>query len=541
MTAIASPTAVRPFLMGVETEYAVSGRTPDRPLPTREVYGLLFAALCQERLWIPDIHGGDAVFLENGGRFYLDHGQHPEYASPECFTPAQVAAHDKAGERLLAAARARLRRQRPEVDVTILKNNLHPLFPDDATWGTHESYTCWIDPARAAAPLLPHVVSRIVFAGAGCLSAFPGAPGFELSQRARHMARATGEDTTGARPLFCTRFRKVSDRGPSGWSRVHLICKDSQRAPFGIYLTYGTTGLLFLLLNAGHEVGRGLALADPISALRALSCDPWLQTKVALADGRRLTALEIQESYLAECERAVQHGGFPEWTRELLGHWGRTLADLAKDPLRLAARLDPYCKLMIYGHELRRAGSTWAELGEGLSDLALLRLDHPAEAVQAVLAEDPSALTAEQRTHYEQAMKWAAGGGERERTLERLRLAVRLQRFDLHYHELGGVHDQLAAAGRVDGVVVGPKEIERASFEAPPGGRAAARGRCVKDFRDGGWVCEWRFLHHEASGAFVDLRDPFRGDGARLSWESLCRDQADDPDVQDISCHIGCP
>jgi hypothetical protein len=532
-------TALRPFLMGVETEYAVSGRNADGPLPTRQVYSLLLEALRQERLWIADIHGCEAVFLENGGRLYLDHGQHPEYASPECFTPAQVAAHDKAGERLLAAARDRLRRDRPEVDLTILKNNLHPLFPDDVTWGTHESYTCWIDPNDAVGPLLPHLVSRTVFAGAGCLSAYPGGRGFELSQRARHVVHETGDDTTGDRPLFCTRFRKVSDRGAAGWSRLHLISKDSQRAPFGIYLTYGSTGLLLQLLNAGLAVGRGLALENAVEALRTISCDPWLKAKVPLADGRRLTALEIQESYLEECERAVQQGGAPDWAAELIGHWGRTLAELAKDPLRLAARLDPYHKLFVYEHELRRAGSSWDQLREGLEELTLLRLDHPAAVVQAVLAEDASGLSAEHRAHYEQAMAWAGAGAARQRTLERLRLAVRLQRFDLHYHELGGVHDQLAAAGRFQGVVVGPEEIERASFEAPPGGRAAARGRCVKELRDAGWVCEWRFLHHEASGDFVDLRDPFRGEARRRRWETLCRDEADDADVQDIICHLG--
>ena len=42
------------------------------------------------------------------------------------------------------------------------------------------------------------------------------------------------------------------------------------------------------------------------AAVQAVSLDPWLRVRVPLMDGRRLTALEIQECYLAECERAVR-------------------------------------------------------------------------------------------------------------------------------------------------------------------------------------------------------------------------------------------
>src|SRR3974390_3620723 len=55
------------------------------------------------------------VFLENGARLYLDVGSHPEYATPECDTIADLVAHDKAGERipdqLGAGAKARFREE----------------------------------------------------------------------------------------------------------------------------------------------------------------------------------------------------------------------------------------------------------------------------------------------------------------------------------------------------------------------------------------------------------------------------------------------
>ncbi len=38
-------------------------------------------------------------FLGNGGRFYIDRGAHPEYATPECSSIREVVAHEKAGDR----------------------------------------------------------------------------------------------------------------------------------------------------------------------------------------------------------------------------------------------------------------------------------------------------------------------------------------------------------------------------------------------------------------------------------------------------------
>jgi proteasome accessory factor A len=81
------------------------------------------------------------VFLENGARLYLDVGSHPEYATPECDSPEQVVAHDKAGERILedlvAAAEQRLHEEGIAGQISLFKNNT-----DSAgnSYGCHENY-----------------------------------------------------------------------------------------------------------------------------------------------------------------------------------------------------------------------------------------------------------------------------------------------------------------------------------------------------------------------------------------------------------------
>jgi hypothetical protein len=497
----------KPFLMGSETEYAVSGLRDGAVLDQDDVYDLLSEALKRRRAWAHDHHDFQGMYLEHGGRLYLDYGSHPEHATPECFTPRQVALYDKAGEHLLELARAEASGDEG-VRLRVIKNNLDPVQPDHTTYGTHESYTCWVSGALAGPQLIPHLVSRVLYAGAGGLTGHPEGVGFELSQRARHLRVVESEDTTGNRAIFSTRIRKSSD-AVGEWTRIHLIGKDSQRAPFGIYLTFAATGLLIEMINRGRTVGKGLELADPVGALRSFSLDPWGRTAALLADGRRLTALEIQSAYLEECERAVQAGGLPEWAGEAVRHWGQTLRDLERDPLRLADRLDPYCKLLIYEHELMRSGLEWSDLREAQVKLYELRATHGSEVAAAVLDDSDAALAEEERPAFRQAR--GEMGLDRPGALERLLFVTRLQALDVQYHELGGLYDRLYDTGRMRGVIATREEVEAASRVPPAGGRAAVRGGWIREHREGDWRGDWQFVWQPASGLCVDLRDPFDG------------------------------
>jgi hypothetical protein len=334
--------------------------------------------------------------------------------------------------------------------------------------------------------------------------------GFELSQRARHLHEAVGSDTTCNRAIFGTRIRKETDHSGDGWIRIHLIGKDSQRAPFSVYLTYATTGLLIEMLNRGLRVGAGLTLDDPVSALHILSRDPWLRTQVALADGRELTALEIQASYLEECEKALQQGGLPDWAEETIAYWRATMTELERDPLRLADRLDPYCKLLIFEQQIVKAGLDWLDLRAALGKLQDLRDEFEDPVCKAVLEGSANGLGVEEKPAYDQAVKLLGDNVTAiERQRERLVFAQRLQMVDVHYHELGGLYDRLHDAGRMHDVILTPADIEEASRLAPPGGRAALRGEAIRRRQDGTWRGDWQYLWQTTTGRCIDLRDPF--------------------------------
>jgi len=496
----------RPFLMGSETEFAVSGLRNGQLMDPEDVYPILADALKQRRAWVLDQRAHLGMYLQHGGRLYPDYGEHPEYATPECSTPREVALYDKAGEFLLGLAAQDAMAADANVRIRVLKNNLDPIDPDENTYGSHESYTCWSDADEVGKQILPHLATRVLYAGSGTLTGHEQSVGFELSQRARHLQCAEGEETTYDRAIYCSRIRE----GENGWFRAHLIGKDSQRAPFGIYLTYGVTGLLFEMINRGRVVGQGLTLADPVKTLHQVSHDPFASVQIALADNRKMTAIQVQACYLEECERAIQAGVLPDWAGEVIGHWRDTLTALERDPRRLADRLDPYCKLVLFERELARTGYDWSDLQKAVACLTRLRSGHGDRIVRAVLSENDSDLTDEERPLLpiarEAAMTDLPG------QLDRLRFATRLQAIDLQYHELGGLYDRLHDAGLLKDVILTPADIEQASLVPPPGVRAAVRGDWIRRHRDPDWVGDWQFIWRPSTQECVDLRDPFNGE-----------------------------
>jgi proteasome accessory factor A len=122
-------------IFGLENEYGVTCTLRgQRRLSPDEVARYLFRRVVS---W----GRSSNVFLENGARLYLDVGSHPEYATPECDSIADLVAHDKAGERILdhlvTGAEARLREEGIRGVIYLFKNNT-----DSAgnSYGCHENY-----------------------------------------------------------------------------------------------------------------------------------------------------------------------------------------------------------------------------------------------------------------------------------------------------------------------------------------------------------------------------------------------------------------
>jgi proteasome accessory factor A len=498
--------------MGLETEYSVSGRrTNGARIRPDEACAMLTSEARAQAKWLPDAcQPGSGIYLENAARFYTEINGTPEWATAEAASPGELAAHDKAAERLLQQfAEAAGKRHRARL--TVSKHNNDYLRPDAFTKGNHEAYSVWVGLPCMIEQLLPHLASRTFYAGAGCVSA-RGAGGFELSQRARHVNCTTGSQTTFDRALFCTRIRKSTDHSPgAGWIRAHIITKDSHRHAENTRLCTGITGLLIHFINQGHTLWRRASLADPVEALRVCSTDPWFNQRVQLSDGTWLKALDIQAEYHAACAELVASGDAPPWGFEIWRDWGKLIEDALADPRRLVGRLDAYTKFALFDQVARGAGVSWEELKPAYAKLNHLHQHYPEHVVQAALVGGGDSLPKDKEivAAYRNAAKAIDLEGFKVR--EHLHLAVRLQLLDLKYHELGGLYEDLAARGMIEPACVSEADITRAMHHPPASGRAEARGRIVREnqHQRDAWVVNWDFARHTPSGTLIMMSDPF--------------------------------
>ncbi len=505
-------------LMGMETEYALAG-DDSRGVPVGQA--VLADALLEEarraQPTLPD--GGHGVFLPNGARFYIDCGSHPEYATPECADPWELVTQLRAGELQLRQLMDRLtRRGREYGRMELFRSNVD-YAGKGVTWGCHESYLHRCHPMVLPAQLIPHLVSRIVYAGAGGFNPIGAGLEFTLSPRAWLLADVIAGDSTRVRPLFHTRNEPLADHG---YSRLHVICGESLCSDEATLLKVGVTALVVAAIDAGRLPGGDLRLADPLAALRTIAADPACRATVRLASGRSITALEIQRRYLDAIEQSWREGLLPPWAGRLCARWRAMLDQLERDPAEVARTLDWAIKRALYAR--------WLPPEFGWD--TLLVYSEAARWIRRALdaqrqggeesATRPGLGRRRLREEFRALSRWLQSRGlswEGYRRFRRLR--AQLLEADLRFGQLGerGVFTQLDARGVLDHRTADPRAVERAVDQPPGSGRARVRGEWVRrlgrqqPFRM--WQATWNCIYDYASDRHLDLSDPF---SERARW-----------------------
>ncbi|MFN8218908.1 MAG: proteasome accessory factor PafA2 family protein [Fimbriimonadales bacterium] len=315
--------------------------------------------------------------LPNGARLYNDHG-HPEYATPECWTLAELAAHDHAGEGVvLAAARAYAEREGKEVRVYKNNTDFH-----GASYGTHESY---LVPRRLVfadlmAAVLPMLVARQVLTGSGKVGSESGkACAYQISQRADFFTEVASVDTLYRRPIFNTRDEPHAD--PAKWQRLHVISGDANMIASA---TARKAGLVKLALElALIEEAPRWRIADPVEAFRRISRDETVEFRVELEGGSWTTAREVIESYLAAAERQLD---LDSEAVSLVAECRELLEALGGDFSRFARSVDWAAKRQLLEQVMDEEGLDWRDPALRSYDLEYHNVD-PDEGLAAALKE----------------------------------------------------------------------------------------------------------------------------------------------------------
>ena len=398
-------------IFGLETEYGllINQERPDHS-PTWFAHKIRDHLFHVQRQGVLDLHHrghdeppGNGGFLINAGRMYLDMG-HLEYASPECHSLADAVATDRAGDVILQQA---IQDLGLSDQVALIKNNID--HQTDATFGSHENYLVtrrFPFTRRGLGPLVTFLVTRQVFTGSGRVGAaspqdawmqidrliVPRASiggshvgmalPFQISQRADYIVNDFFEWVQQNRAIVNTRDEPLAD--PNQYRRIHLLLGDSNMAEYATALKLGTTGLVLQLIEEG-QAPRDLEINEPVEALQEISQDQERKWMVQLLSGKTISAIDIQEQFLAAAER--QYRGQDEETDWVLGQWAAVLQDLRGEYEKLVGRVDWASKLWLLDSFREAENLDWADPMLKSLDLEYHNL-HPEKGLYYGLLEE---------------------------------------------------------------------------------------------------------------------------------------------------------
>jgi len=356
-------------IFGVETEYGVTCTVGGQPrLSPEEVTRYLLRRVVT---W----GRSSNVFLRNGARLYLNGAGHLEYATPECDNVVDLVAHDRAGEQILEGlavdAGRRLRQEGIAGDIYLFKNNT-----DSAgnSYGCHENYLVdrHGDLERLTDILTPFLVTRQVICGAGKVLQTPRGAVFCVSQRAEQIWESVSPAATRSRSVIDTGANPHADA--ERFRRLRVTVGDSNLSETTMLLKVGATDLVLRMIEAG-AIMPDLTLDNPIRTIREVSHDMTGRSRVRLANGRQMSALEIQHEYLIRASDFTDNNGLDPVTERVLQMWRRVLGAIETGNLdTIASEIDWVTKYQLIDryrarHDLPLSAPRIAQLDLGYHDL----------------------------------------------------------------------------------------------------------------------------------------------------------------------------
>lgn len=356
-----------PKICGIETEYGILTRGPDlNPVNGSSILINAYVNGQSRRIGWDYMHerpGHDArgwgvdytapemdyhlvnTVLTNGARYYVDHA-HPEISTPECRTAIETLVYDRAAEEIVRLSMEALGNVlSPDQEIILYKNNSDG---KGNSYGCHENYL--VDRSypfgRLASLITSHFVTRQVYTGAGKVGceapdSEPDSVAFQISQRADFFEEEIGLETTLKRPIVNTRDEPHCD--PQKYRRLHVIVGDANMSETATYLKVGCTAIILSMIEDEALIDP-VIVSKPVPAMRQVSYDLTLSSLLQLQDGRKMSALDIQWSFLESAQEYQQSHGLESVGisdgEQILDIWERTLDGLSRDPFSLAPTID---------------------------------------------------------------------------------------------------------------------------------------------------------------------------------------------------------
>jgi hypothetical protein len=371
----------------------------------------------------------------------------------------------------------------------VFKCNVDYFERSKSTWGCHESYLHRANPQVLPGPLIPFLVSRIIFTGSGGFNSLIPDLEFLISPRVEFLVKEISSKSTHERGIFHTKDEPLCQ---GGYHRLHLLCGESNCSQVASFLKVGTTALVVAMIEAGLRVGTTVKLQSPIAAMRTFARDPQCSLTAKTYSGKELSAVEIQRHYLAKAEAHLKDPFMPDWAREVTQLWGWILDRLEKGaPDSVTGILDWGLKFRIFNDRVRRQGFLF-----NLNDYGKRSPKAPPVAKDTL-----------------------------PRTLGRfMKLREELFEIDMRFSQLGekSIFAELDKKGLINHHVVKAEDVSRATDRPPLLGRGRLRGRWVNALAGSGpeYACDWDSVYDFKTNRALDLKDPFE---VEQRWKDLGR------------------
>lgn len=229
----------------------------------------------------------------NGSCSYIDTGDHPEHATPECCLIKDAVLYAKAGELLMSGIFSK-----PFINgsrIVLFKNNLgcDENGVVSGQYGCHENYLAHglnLENGLIRKAFIPFLITRQIMDGAGWWE--PNGT-FLFSQRSVSMESEWGRSTTNNRPLI-TLKDTMNDTGPG---RLHLIIGDANILDMACFLKLGTTSLVLSLLES--KCAPAIECYHPVQTMKSVARQPdiTIPCDTLMLDGKKLSVFDVQVIY----------------------------------------------------------------------------------------------------------------------------------------------------------------------------------------------------------------------------------------------------
>lgn len=281
-------------------------------------------------------------FTENGSRFYIDIGLHPEISTPECSNVYDLVKYSRANERVLEEKEKFIKNTLPHTKFNFVKNNYDFITAGEipsASYGCHENYQVLsrFTASAIAEKIAPFLATRQLINGAGAIyknKFFISSRGLTINS----LYNTQAHGSTSFKPMILQRDESFS---PANFRRLQIVCGEANMMEWALYVSIGSTRLILEMME-NNFLG-DLIMPNPILAFQQISKDLNLNYQYSTNRGN-LTALEIQQLYLENGQEWLEYLKSKEIATEedkqIINSWAITLDLLKNNQEELIGKLD---------------------------------------------------------------------------------------------------------------------------------------------------------------------------------------------------------